>query len=85
MEAAANGSLPDNANTDFAVAIRAEANRLLAAGSLHVSAAHGLQAQALIDRRIEKQADRALMVQLAGLLLGGSMEPPADLIEGEWK
>lgn len=73
-------------NADFAAAIRAEANRLLAAGKLQVSANHGLQAQALIDRREEKAADRKMMVQLAGLLSGArSIEgPPDDLIEGEW-
>lgn len=84
-ETAGNGKPPPNLNADFAQAIREEANKRLAAGDLRVTAAHGLQAQALIDRRIEKQADRALMVQLAALLTGGSMNPPEDLIEGEWR
>jgi membrane peptidoglycan carboxypeptidase len=73
-------------NTDFAQAIRAEANRLLAEGKLHVTAQHGLQAQALLDRRVEKAADRKLLVQVAGLLSGtvSLAGPPDDLIEGEW-
>lgn len=72
---------------DFAMAIRAEANRKLAAGELTVNAQHGLAAQALIDRREEKKADRQLMVELAGLLSGArSLQgPPEELIEGEWR
>ena len=74
-------------NDDFAAAVRAEAQKLLAEGKLSVRTEHGLSAQALIDRRAEKQADRRLMIEMAGLLagtrsLGG---PPEDLIEGEWE
>lgn len=77
---------PISENTDFATAIRSEANRLLAAGQLRVTANHGLKAQELLDRRAEKQADRALMVELAALLSGSrGSGPPADLIEADWK
>jgi hypothetical protein len=75
-------SVADNA--DFAAAIRTEANRLLAAGQLRVTAAHGLKAQELLDRREERQADRQLMAELATLLSGSTLAPPEDLIEGEW-
>lgn len=74
-------------NDDFAAAVRAEAQRLLGEGKLSVRTEHGLSAQALIDRRAEKQADRALMIEMAGLLAGvRRMDgPPEDLIEGEWE
>lgn len=76
-----------NVHADFAQAIRAEANKLLASGKLQVTAAHGLNAQALIDRRAEKAADRRLLVELGMLLSGArSLEgPPDDLIETEWR
>jgi hypothetical protein len=87
--ASAEGKPPPGIeNTDFALLIRSEANRLLAAGKLNVTAAHGLKAQELLDRRAEKRMDRALMVELAGLLSGARTltGPPSDLIiEGEWK
>jgi hypothetical protein len=79
---------PTVENIDFAQAIRSEANRRLAAGTLTVTAAHGLKAQELLDRRAEKRMDRALMVELAGLLSGARSlhGPPSDLvIEGEWR
>jgi len=77
--------------TDFATAVRDEAARLLALedrGGLKVRTEHGLAAQALLDRRAEKQADRVLMVEMARLLSGSrpSSEPDPDLIvEGEWR
>lgn len=77
--------LPVN-DEDFAAAVRAEAQRLLTDGKLSVRTEHGLSAQALIDRRAEKQADRRLMIEMAGLLAGtrSLQGPPEDLIEGEW-
>lgn len=84
--AGANGNAISS-NHDFAAAVRAEANRMLAAGDLQIRTEHGLQAQALIDRRAEKQADRRLMVEMARLLSGGAlglMSAPDDVIEGEY-
>lgn len=74
-------------NEDFAAAVRAEAQKMLSEGKLSIRTEHGLTAQALIDRRAEKQADRRLMVELAGLLSGARRieGPPEDLIEGEWR
>lgn len=73
-------------NEDFALAVRAEAQKMLNEGRLSVRTEHGLTAQALLDRRAEKQADRRLMVELAGLLSGARRieGPPDDLIVGEW-
>jgi hypothetical protein len=58
-------------STDFATAVRDAANEALAEGELSVRVDHGLAAQALLDRRMEKQADRKLQVELARLLAGG--------------
>lgn len=72
---------------DFAHAVRAVAHQKLEEGTLSVRAEHGLQAQALLDRRAEKAADRQLMTDMALLLSGARPEagPPQELvIEGEW-
>jgi len=71
---------------DFAAAVRSEAQRLLDMGKLKVTATHGLQAQGLIDRRAEEQADRDLMMRLAGILSGNRLPIPAEVIdiEGEY-
>jgi hypothetical protein len=70
------------AEMDFATLVQKRATEMLAAGELRVTASHGLQAQALIDRRMEKQADRDLAMNMA-MLLSGSMEmPPMSVIEG---
>ena len=61
---------------------------MLADGELKIKTEHGLVAQGLLDRRAEKQADRRLMVELAGLLSGARAhaQMPDDLIvEGEWE
>lgn len=71
-------------NADFADAVRREAHRLLAEGKMNVRAEHGLQAQALIDRRAEKDADRKLVVEM-GRLLSGYRSDPAEIVVGEWK
>lgn len=77
-----------SSNADFAEAVRAEANRLLAAGKLQIRTEHGLSAQALLDRRAEKRADRQLMVEMARLLSGGAagvLSAPDEVIVGEWR
>jgi len=78
-------------NADFAMAVRKEANRLLAAGELAINANHGLSAQMLLDRRAEKVADRQVAVEIAALLSGTrggetmQIGPPEELIVvGEW-
>lgn len=67
---------------DFAVLVQKQAVEALEAGSLRITAQHGLQAQALIDRRIEKQADRDLALNMARLLSGSIAMPPHTVIEG---
>jgi hypothetical protein len=67
---------------DFAVAVQRRAQELLQAGEMRVTASHGLQAQALLDRRAEKQADRYFQFNLARLLSGAISLPPLEIIEG---
>lgn len=70
------------AEADFAVMVQKRATELLAAGELRVTANHGLQAQALLDRRAEKQADRDVAINIARLLSGAMILPPMNVIEG---
>ena len=58
--------------------VQKRAIELLAAGDLRVTAQHGLQAQALLDRRAEKQADRDLALNMARLLSGAIIMTPLD-------
>lgn len=67
---------------DFAIAVRARATQLLQSGDLRVTASHGLQAQALLDRRAEKAADRDLAINLARLMSGAISITPIEVIEG---
>lgn len=70
---------------DFAEMVRAKAVAKLRAGELDVTTQHGLQAQALIDRRDEKTQDRDLMLSLARVMSGAiGVGPPAALIEGDY-
>lgn len=72
----------EGAEHDFAVLVRDRAAELLREGHLKVTATHGLAAQALLDRRAEKQADRDLALNMARLLSGAISLPPSDVIEG---
>jgi len=70
---------------DFAELVRAKAVARLRAGEIEVSTQHGLNAQALIDRREEKTQDRDLMLSLARVMSGAlGTGPPAALIEGTY-
>lgn len=80
----ANATIEANASGDFALAIRAEAARLLAAGDMKVRAEHGLQAQALLDRRAEHAANRTLLLNITRLLSGGT-STPGEVIVGEFR
>lgn len=80
-------SLPDPDtmdNRDFAALVRAEAIKQLSAGNLRVNTSHGLQAQALIDRRAEKMADRGLSIRLAELM-GGGLAPPEVIVSDDFR
>lgn len=74
---------------DLAILIRDRTIAAVKEGVLEPTIAHGLQAQALLDRRAEKTTDRQIALELARLLSGSSvtglLEPPSDLviIEGE--
>ncbi len=71
-----------DAERDFAVLVRERATELLRAGALKVTASHGIAAQALLDRRAEKAADRDLALNMARLLSGAMSLPPMEVIEG---
>lgn len=74
-------------NSDFARAVRDTASKMLEDGDLRIRTEHGLTAQALLDRREEKAADRQLMTELARLMSGSrpGIEAPDDMIVvGEW-
>jgi hypothetical protein len=66
---------------DFAVLVRDEAARLLEEGDLEVTAAHGLTAQMMLDKREERTADRRLAINIARML-AGTPAPPNVIIEG---
>jgi len=70
------------AEMDFATLVQRRATEMLQAGELRVTAQHGLTAQALLDRRAEKQADRDLAVNMARLLSGAISVVPSIVIEG---
>jgi hypothetical protein len=70
------------AEVDFATMVQRRATELLAAGDLRVTTQHGLSAQALLDRRAEKQADRDIAINIARLLSGAMTMAPMRVIEG---
>lgn len=70
------------AEKDFATLVQERALTLLESGDLRVTTQHGLQAQALLDRRLEKQADRDLAINMARLLSGAISMVPSTVIEG---
>lgn len=83
-------SAPDHAKgEDLAILVRDRTVKAVKDGTLEPTITHGLQAQALLDRRAEKVDDRDLRLQMARILSGaaasGYIGPPADLviIEGE--
>lgn len=69
------------AEMDFAILVQQRATELLREGALRVTASHGLAAQALLDRRAEKAADRDLMLNMARLLSGAISMAPMEVIE----
>lgn len=75
--------------TDLAALVRDNVISRVAEGELEPTIAEGLRAQEMLDRRVEKQGDRDMMLQLAGLLSGAT--PPVALlmdgntIEGEFR
>lgn len=66
------------ANGDLAALVRDQVMIMVDAGELMPTLAEGLRAQEMIDRRVEKSADRELSVTLAGILGGG---PIVQMIE----
>jgi hypothetical protein len=68
------------AEGDLAALVRDQVISLVQAGELMPTLSEGLRAQEMIDRRVEKSADRDLAVSLAGILGGG---PVINMIEME--
>tara|TARA_R110000868_G_scaffold27332_8_gene103994 strand:+ start:6628 stop:7116 length:489 start_codon:yes stop_codon:yes gene_type:complete len=68
------------ASGDLADLVRNQVMAMVDAGELMPTLAEGLRAQEMIDRRVEKSADRELSVTLAGILGGG---PIVQMIEME--
>lgn len=68
------------ASGDLASLVRDQVIAMVDAGELMPTLAEGLRAQEMIDRRVEKSADRELSVTLAGILGGG---PVVQVIEME--
>lgn len=72
------------AETDFAVAVQKKALDALEEGHLRVTTKDGLVAQQLLDKRAEKERDRAFVIDLARLLSGAGAPPPDEYIDGEF-
>jgi hypothetical protein len=67
-------------NGDLASLVRDQVMSMVGSGELMPTLAEGLRAQEMIDRRVEKSADRDLSITLAGILGGG---PVVHMIEME--
>lgn len=66
---------------DFATAVRDAAHQKLKDGDVDVTVEQGLKAQAILDKREEKDADRRLALSIARML-AGQKPPPTVIIEG---
>ena len=79
------------AENDVATAIQEQALEMLANGQMRLTASNALKAQAMLDERVDRHANRELAVALARIL-AGAVPPPglideessADIIEGEF-
>ena len=67
------------APADVATLVQEEVVRKLQDGTARVTVQHGLQAQALLDRREERKQDRQLAITLARML--HAPRPPAEMVE----
>lgn len=76
-------SLPEG--DDFATLVKSAAVEKLRKGELRISTQDGLAAQALLDRRAEKQRDRDVFTKIGMLLAGAASLPPPIVIEGQAK
>jgi hypothetical protein len=76
-------SLPENTD-DFATLVKHAAVEKLRKGELRISTQDGLAAQALIDKRLEKQKDRDIFARVGAMLAGALSTPPPIVIEGEF-
>jgi hypothetical protein len=69
------------APSDLATLVRDKTVTMMQRGKLTPTLQHGLMAQALIDKRAERMADRQLALTVAGIL-GGLPAPPGVVVAG---
>ncbi len=83
--AAPNGR-PRATSQDIAILVqRRVAERLNDPDTLmRVDVKDGLAAQALLDKRAEKEKDRAFVLNLARLLSGAGQDTPLEIVDGEY-
>ena len=67
--------MPKQTQADLAVIVRDKTLRAVREGRLKPTLQHGLMAQAMLDKRAERAADRQLAIRLAAML-GGAPVPP---------
>ena len=75
---AGSGEVRASEDRDLATIVRDKTLQKVRAGKLSPTLQHGLMAQAMLDKRAERAADRQLAIRLAAMLAGG--QPPAGII-----
>ena len=75
-------SLPDT--DDFATLVKSAAVERLKSGQLRVTTGDGLAAQAILDKRAERQKDRDVFTKIGMLLAGAASKAPPMIMEGEY-
>ena len=73
-----SGRVRATEDKDLAAIVRDKTLTAVRAGKLKPTLQHGLMAQAMLDKRAERAADRQLAIRLAAMLAGG--QPPAGII-----
>lgn len=73
-------SVGKSGDDDLATVVRDKTLAKVRKGQLSPTLQHGLMAQAMLDKRAERAADRQLAIRLAAMLGGGT--PPARIISG---
>jgi hypothetical protein len=68
---------------DFLELVRDKAAEAVAAGEAKVSVQHGLQAQAQLDGRLARNADRDIIARIA-MALTGQLTASGEVVEGEY-
>lgn len=78
--------VPQVTNKDLAVLVRDRAVKRILDGDLDVTVTEGLRAQDLLDRRLEKQGDRDLILNFVGMISGAApLALPEPTTEAEYR